>query len=114
MLLLMYVSGGVGRSRRLPVHLNSEVYRVHNSEDHAISCPFFSDLVRSQCSVPILIPISALRAVYRLFDNPSGKATRGKLSLHRDWSRIARELHDFIFLVSICGDHLLHCPVLIS
>lgn len=47
-----------------------------------------------------------------MFENPSGKPTRGKLSLLRDWLRPARELHDFIFSVSICGDHPSHYSLL--
>ena len=47
-----------------------------------------------------------------MFENPSGKPTRGKLSLLRDWPRPARELHDFIFSVSIRSDHLSHYSLL--
>lgn len=61
LLLLMYVSGGVGRSRRLPVHLNS-VRSIHNYEKYHAIYPVFNilhskipDPIRLFCTTVVVV-----------------------------------------------------------
>lgn len=63
LLLLMYVSGGVGRSRRLPVHLNS-VRSIHNYEKYHTIYPVFNFLC-SKIPVPLYgVPIHLFCTTY--------------------------------------------------